>query len=613
LAFSAQYDNLRIYKRALRLKGRPQWQDALPDTKSGRDTYRIAAKYEKQFGAAFLKAIRNLLPEKIPKEFKEAFDKNDVNKMYESLPLLQGESESPNRIQEKFLKDIEQTYLDILQESGEEATQNLNKDFKTKLGFSVVPLAKAKKITPLKISEGRQAAREAARGFMVPINPHSTDWMKNRSLSQIKDFTKQQRETVNGVLANTFEKGIRAEETYKSIKENIGLTAREYKAVVNRESLLVSEGLSKTRVKEFTDKYREGLLKRRAQRIARTETIRAQARGRQDAWRVAQESGQLPPVKREWVAAPPGPNPDRPCEICMDLAGKRAPINGVYDSLIGSITGPPDSHPNCRCTEILVRAEAPSKPKPARRLPEKPIKRVKRPIAMPPELKPKKRVPVPVTPKIPKLRGKKAERYAMMTPFVPKPKVYFQKVWEKSLTERQKSAITHWSGIHYQLMRKYDAKGIDLTKVKSPYPGTKSAWAKWHLKHMRESFDVAPPYIGKLYRGMEISGVKNIKKARSVFVPGRTFEQTAISSWSKSEKAANEFAYGQIKNTIGIRMRVATKLGGSYDIADLVSEGVRDEIEVLVEKNKKFKITKVAEVITKESGLQLIVDLEELR
>jgi hypothetical protein len=389
LSFSTQFNNLRIFKRSRRLKGKPAWQDEIPPLKEAKDTYRIAAKHQGKFRSAFLNAVKNILPDKMPKEFKESYNQGTQVEAMNSLPLFQDGTDAQNQAEQRFIDNLEQAYIDVLQESGETETRNMNKEFDTKLGFSVVPLAKAK-VTPVMISEGRQRAREAARGFIVPVNPYSIEWMRERSLTLVREgITKQQKLVVNDILSDAFEKGLRAEETYKSIKANIGLTNREFNAVLNRRSLLEDADLPTERVEQFTNKYRDELLKRRAERISRTETISAQAQGRKDSWRMAEEAGQLPPVEREWVSAPPSPNPNRPCEICLDLDGRRASVNGTYTSLEGEVDGPP-AHPSCRCSEILRKSGTASLPKPARRLPGVPPPE-KKPIAMPPELKPKRR------------------------------------------------------------------------------------------------------------------------------------------------------------------------------------------------------------------------------
>ncbi len=193
---------------------------------------------------------------------------------------------------------------------------------------------------------------------IVPVNPYSIKWMREASLRLVKQgITKAQIDVLRRILTSGFERGIRGEALLKEIKKYIGLTDREYSAVLKRQALHEQAGLAAAEVEKLTDKYRNRLLTKRAARIARTETIATQAHGRNVAWLLAQESGALPPVERVWVSAPESPNPTRPCEICLDLDGKTAAIGEAYSSaFLGAVAMPP-SHPHCRCTEIIRRRE----------------------------------------------------------------------------------------------------------------------------------------------------------------------------------------------------------------------------------------------------------------
>jgi len=199
--------------------------------------------------------------------------------------------------------------------------------------------------------------RAAARGMTVNVNPYSIDWVREHGLDLVADgISPRQKETVTSIIQNAMEQGLRPTDAMEQIKANIGLTNREYEAVINRRILHEEAGLPQPEVERLTGKYQQELLKKRALRIARTETIAAQAQGRKDAWRVAQEAGKLPKVQRRWLAPAPSPDPNRPCDICLDLDGTTAPVDGVYQSnYIGEVPGPP-AHPQCRCSESLERA-----------------------------------------------------------------------------------------------------------------------------------------------------------------------------------------------------------------------------------------------------------------
>jgi hypothetical protein len=366
MPYVSQYDNLRILKRQRRIR-KPKWQTQPPRNKQAAETYAIAARFQPRFARTFLEAVKDVLPDRMPSDFKTAYEQGSDTGAISALPLFnQGDGEL-NETQLKFQKKMEGAYAVVVETSGSVTMQDTNKEFGTELGFSIVNKAIDNLDDVEDILEdippvtARTAAAEAGLGIVVPINPYSKKWMRERSLELVEEgISKQQREVVQQTLIEGFEAGRRAETVYSEIKSNIGLTGRDARAVKRRTQYLKDNLFPKPQVERLTNKYRNALLGRRAELISRTETIQAQARGRADAWRIAEESGDLPKVERMWISAPPSPNPNSPCDICLDLDGKTAPVNGQYESLEGPIDGP-TAHPGCVCSETLQRAGKPSK------------------------------------------------------------------------------------------------------------------------------------------------------------------------------------------------------------------------------------------------------------
>ncbi len=323
-------------KRAKALRGRPEWQDQLPQTPEGKKTYEIAAKFEPAFAKAFLEAVRDTFDDATKKAFAEAYKSGSVSQAMESLPIFSDEPDNP--AWERFTERLESEYLQVIQESGEAETRRLNRDFDTNMRFSIV----------------KQTARKVPE---VPVNPYAIDWVQRRSLQLVRQgISEQQRDVVRDLLVDNFEAGARAEDVYEEIRQNIGLTARESNAVVNRRILHEEAGLDEVETERLTSAYRDSLLLKRAERIARTETIAAQAQGRNEAWQLAQDNNLLPSVQRVWLA-PPETGPDRPCEICEELDGKTAAIGEPYESaLVGQVEAPP-AHPSCLPGDFAVAAQ----------------------------------------------------------------------------------------------------------------------------------------------------------------------------------------------------------------------------------------------------------------
>lgn len=339
------YRGYRIQKaiRDRRLKGRPAWQIQIPDTQEQQDAYKIAAKYQKDFVRVFKDALKSLFDDETKAKFYEAYRKSNFKDMLSALPLAE-DPEQP--VWQKFREKLFSVYSLVIEESGKEAMARLNRQFDTNLDFTLNDSTVQKAKTPL---------QQAVSQIIVPVNPYSIKWMRERSLELVKEgITKNQLKVVQSILTDSTARGLRVERVYDNIKANIGLTEREYTAVLNRRYKLEDAGWPEKDIEEMTSDYREQLLTKRAERIARTELTMAQSEGRNASWKMAQDSGQLPPVERVWISAPASPNPANPCEICTNLDGEPAPIDGTYESLIGPIDKPP-AHSNCGCTEGLRR------------------------------------------------------------------------------------------------------------------------------------------------------------------------------------------------------------------------------------------------------------------
>lgn len=339
------------FKRSKRLRGRPEWQDMVPDTKEQRDLYKIADKHVDKFSRAFMAMTRSLIDDNTAKLIKDAWNAGSTPQEIESLiPIFAEGATDDEKVWRRFVNQIDNAYFDLVDESGEDETKRLNKKLKTNLGFTMqadvepeeAEIIKAKKKVPI-----------------VPVNPYSLKWIQERALELIKTgLTKSQRDVIREVLLDAQSKGLRGKQVLDLLQQNLGLTARDFKAVQRRFKLHMESGIPKAKVDSLTMKYRDKLIKRRAQNIARTETIAAQAQGRNTAWQLAKESGQLPEVKRIWITAPSSPNPNRPCDICEGLDGAEATLTEPYESdVIGFVQMPP-AHPSCRCTETIVKIKA---------------------------------------------------------------------------------------------------------------------------------------------------------------------------------------------------------------------------------------------------------------
>ncbi len=200
--------------------------------------------------------------------------------------------------------------------------------------------------------------------IQVPINPYSIRFVRTRVASFVAEISKQQQTLLRGIIADGFERGGAPRATSRDkkasrpkgilnlIEELVGLTMRERTAVMSREDVLIAAGLPDRKIKSAVKRYKNQLLRKRAKRIARTETLDAYTQGLEDSWQLAKEQGVLEPTAmKEWLEITASA---RTCEICRGLAGQRVPIGENFVSdIIGEVMRPP-AHPSCRCSVSLV-------------------------------------------------------------------------------------------------------------------------------------------------------------------------------------------------------------------------------------------------------------------
>jgi hypothetical protein len=328
----------RVWKAKQKKAGR--------DASALRRANRIADAHVGRFARVFRDIQRELIDDEVAAKMRGVLrDSTSIEAVLATIPWY--EPGQPSAFWDKAIERIVQAYADVLQASGDSEAKQLNEKLKTTLQFQLEDTAPVEKAAPKKVVP------------IAPVNPYAKRWIKQSAGNLIQQhITRQQKATIRDVLLDSFSKGQRAETIVDKVRSTIGLTTREAMAVENRRILLEDKGWDVDAVRAEADDYAEELRGVRAERIARTETIAAQAEGRNEVWRLAQESGTMPPVVRVWVAIPSFGATGRTCEICEGLDGTEAAIGEAYETdLSDDVILHPPAHPNCRCTEILQRAE----------------------------------------------------------------------------------------------------------------------------------------------------------------------------------------------------------------------------------------------------------------
>lgn len=180
----------------------------------------------------------------------------------------------------------------------------------------------------------------------------AVEWVQQRGMELVKRISQKAKSAVEVTLLDGMREGWSIQRMTREIRTVIGLSDRDAAALARRRRSLEDYGVGTFKRQKDLDRYRDRLLKRRAETIARTEVVAARNQGQLHAWQVMQEDNELPRgVERIWIPA----RNERTCPICITL-GNLAPVpvgKAFLSPDVGRIMAPP-AHPNCRCSMGLV-------------------------------------------------------------------------------------------------------------------------------------------------------------------------------------------------------------------------------------------------------------------
>jgi hypothetical protein len=248
------------------------------------------------------------------------------------------------------------------------------------------------------------------------LNPKLVDWTQRYTFDLIRQVNSTTVEAVRSILQQQMLAGDAPKAAAQKIKDVVGLTERQAKAVLNfrkeletfhlrrgakawnlgstpdkvhgdqvlkpdlnglpkdgvlarrlrdfrfdrtlRKAMETRKPLTAAQIDKMVDRYAERWRAYRARTIARTESLRTTNVGVQDAYRQAIESGALSEalVRRVWVVA----HDERLCTVCAPVPGMNGdgvPFQQPFQTPTGPIFLPP-LHPNCRCT-VFIRVLEP--------------------------------------------------------------------------------------------------------------------------------------------------------------------------------------------------------------------------------------------------------------
>ncbi len=183
-------------------------------------------------------------------------------------------------------------------------------------------------------------------------------------------------EAIADIVSRGLREGIAPRSQARLIQQIVGLTPRDALAVDRFKTGMVRDGIREALAGDRAERMARRRLRRRAENIARTETIRAANMGTQFGWDAAQDAGLLPQgTQKVWIAT----EDSRTCPICAVLDGKVVPLGEVFDVQVEatsftidgqeirvsgtrplrrpSTTRTPPAHPSCRCTQGIEEVE----------------------------------------------------------------------------------------------------------------------------------------------------------------------------------------------------------------------------------------------------------------
>lgn len=147
----------------------------------------------------------------------------------------------------------------------------------------------------------------------------------------VQQLTESARETLNEVLTDGFQRGLRPDQIARGFRSSLGLTAHQQRAVQNyrralegqsrdalnralrdrrfdptvRRAIELDEPLTARQIDRMVQRYQERFILHRSGVIARTEALRAVHAGDEEMWQQAIERGVVDPqdITTTWVTA----------------------------------------------------------------------------------------------------------------------------------------------------------------------------------------------------------------------------------------------------------------------------------------------------------------------
>lgn len=216
-----------------------------------------------------------------------------------------------------------------------------------------------------KVTEPLQDATEAAfkgtaklAGIRAILDFDTVDdvtrrYAQSQGSRLISSITETQRQTVRTMVAESTTGRWTVDQLGRKLRSTVGLHPRWATAVSRYEDRQLMDlmesgkapGDAAVLAEKRSERYRNRLLKRRGDNIARTEIQTASNLGKYASWETAVRQGYASNSSRKEFSPGPGA-----CELCAPHSGEIVPWNEPFSN--GKMM--PPFHPSCRCTANML-------------------------------------------------------------------------------------------------------------------------------------------------------------------------------------------------------------------------------------------------------------------
>jgi hypothetical protein len=227
-----------------------------------------------------------------------------------------------------------------------------------------------------------QGPRRPTSGLAVVYdghNPAAVDAVQGQGARLVTEVSDGVRAAIKDVIDRGIRSGVGTADMASEIKQFIGLTTTQIRAVQNFRGMLenldrsaldmelrdrrfdptlerafaTGTKLSATKIDQMVEARRQKALTYRANNIARTEAISALTTGRRVAWQQVVRQGGVKheDVRQFWHVS----RDERTCDECSPIPRMNpegVPLGGFFVTPSGSVEGP-TLHPHCRCVVFI--------------------------------------------------------------------------------------------------------------------------------------------------------------------------------------------------------------------------------------------------------------------